>query len=374
MTGIPITGCGAVTPVGLSAPSTCAALRAGVARITALEAEDTHGTVGDSFPPVGGRVPMEWFEGGPVEEEWPGHERFGASLPEPEYLVVEEGVQRLIRLAVPAAQESWEARGGGGAPPDDWGLFIGVDDREDPEDLKALPDAVAAALNGFRPRVRETIPFGRAAGLGALYRAMEALRRGTIAGAMVGGVDSLVRPAVRARLFAEGILKDPDSNPQGILPGEGAAFCVLERDPRAGSPLSLLAGVAVAQEPTAGTGEVNQGEGLTQALREIRATIPLSCTPLVVCDLNGDRYRALEWGLAMTRTFGDLAIDPDVPGSGDFWHPADCTGDSGAASGIVNCIWAMDAMRKGYGGGGEVLVWGASDGPLRSAAVLACTR
>ena len=370
MTSIPITGVGAVTSVGLSAPATCAALRAGITRITPLANEDTHGTLGDAPPPAGGRVPLEWFDGGPREEEWPGHERFGAQMPEPEHLIIEEGGERLARLAIPAATESWRSSGGEGAPPESWGLFVGVDEEEDPESLGRLPDAVTSALGGFKPRVVEILPFGRAAGLGALFRASEAMKKGEISGAVVGGVDSLIRPSVWNRLMEAGILKDPDSNPQGILPGEAAAFCVLQKSPGGIPPLSVLAGVSVAQEPTTGTDDPNQGEGLTKALMAVRSAAPLPFAPLVICDLNGDRYRALEWGLAMTRVLAGLANDPASPGSGDFWHPADCTGDTGAASGILSCIWATDAMRRGYGGNGPSMVWGASEGSLRGAALL----
>jgi 3-oxoacyl-[acyl-carrier-protein] synthase-1 len=370
MTAIPITGVGAVTSVGLSAPATCAALRAGITRITPLEEDDTHGTVGDAPPPVGGRVPLEWFDGGPVEEEWPGHERFGASLPEPEHLVIEEGVDRLIRLAVPAVVECWNGSGGEGTPPASWGLYVGVDSEEDPDSFGRLSSALTQALGGFKPGVVEVLPYGRASGLGALFRASAAITEGRVAGAIVGGVDSLVRPAVRARLLEQGILKDPDSNPQGVLPGEAAAFCVLERNPQKNAAALQLAAVSVGQEPTAETENPNQGKGLTQALRAVRSAVPLSCSPLVICDLNGDRYRAMEWGLARIRVFAGLGDRPEIPGSGEFWHPADCTGDTGAASGILDCIWGMDAIQKGYGGGGKVLVWGASDGPLRAAAIL----
>jgi 3-oxoacyl-[acyl-carrier-protein] synthase-1 len=371
MTAIPITGIGAVTPVGLSAPATCAALRAGITRITPLEVDDTHGTVGDSPPPVGGRVPLEWFDGGPVEEEWPGHERFGASLPVPEHLKIEEGMDRLIRLAVPAVVESWSSAGGEGTPPESWGLYVGLDSEEDQESFGRLSSAITQALGGFKPKVVEILPYGRASGLGALFRASSAIKEGRITGAFVGGVDSLIRPSVRVRLLEQGILKDPDSNPQGILPGEAACFCVLEKNPQKNGAGPLLTAVSLGHEPTAETEDPNLGEGLTQALRAVHSAVPFSYAPLVICDLNGDRYRGMEWGLAKIRVFAGLPNRLDVPGSGEFWHPADCTGDTGAASGILDCIWGMDAIEKGYGGGGQVLVWGASDGPLRAGAVIA---
>jgi 3-oxoacyl-[acyl-carrier-protein] synthase-1 len=250
-------------------------------------------------------------------------------------------------------------------------LYVGVDSEEDADSLPRLSEAVSAALGGFQPNVVEFLPHGRAAGLAAVLLASTAIENGQISGAIVGGVDSLVRPSVWARLAQEEVLKDLETNPQGILPGEAAGFLVLERDTRRNPPLSILAAAGADHEPTAGTDDPNQGEGLTQALWAVRSMAGVTESPLAICDLNGDRYRALEWGLAMTRALSGLAHRPDVPGSGDFWHPADCTGDTGAASGILGSIWAMDAMAKEYGGGDQVLVWGASEGPLRAAVVLA---
>jgi 3-oxoacyl-[acyl-carrier-protein] synthase-1 len=93
--------------------------------------------------------------------------------------------------------------------------------------------------------------------------------------------------------------------------------------------------------------------------------------PLFICDLNGDRYRALEWGLVYGRALGDLRWRYDLATCGQLWHPADCVGDTGAASGILNCIWGVEALRKGYALVDHILVWGASESRLRAAAILA---
>jgi 3-oxoacyl-[acyl-carrier-protein] synthase-1 len=87
--------------------------------------------------------------------------------------------------------------------------------------------------------------------------------------------------------------------------------------------------------------------------------------PLTVCDLNGDRYRAVEWAMASMRAFSDLHGDEPL------WHPADCVGDPGAAAGALSVVWATAALVKGYAPLPQVLVWGASDGALRGAALLA---
>jgi 3-oxoacyl-[acyl-carrier-protein] synthase I len=207
---------------------------------------------------------------------------------------------------------------------------------------------------------------GRAAALAALHRAARHLSDGRVDVAVVGGVDWLLRRSAHARMNENGTLRHKD-NDAGVIPGEAAAFMVLQTG-GGGGALAQLSGTAVAEEPTAGSDSPNQGAGLTLAIRKARQRgRALDAWPRVVCDLNGERYRALEWSLVSVRTLGDL---PEGPASGPAWLPAEWIGDPGAASGLVSAIWAVTAMRKGYARAGRALVWGASDGPLRGAAIL----
>jgi len=359
-----VTGVGAVTPVGLSAPASCAALRAGIARLAEIETYFVDGELFDLAPVVGGRVPTEWFSGGPVEWEWPGHERFEATPPPPPEKLVVPGPERLVEIAGPAAREAVESadlspRSGPA------GLFVGMDDAEDPAPLeRALRPIVGAACREF-----EVYAAGRAAGLLAIEGALEALAEDRVDVAIVGGVDSWIRAPVLRRLDEAGILRTA-SNPQGLIPGEAAAFVVLESIDKARArgvePLARCLAAATAAEPTAGTDDPNQATGLTTAMRQAASTAGgFEVPPLVVCDLNGDRYRASEWSMAAIRTLGTLH------GEMALWHPADCIGDPGAASGIVNVVWSVAALTKGYAPAGRALIWGASEGPTRGAAVFA---
>ncbi len=359
-----ITGIGAITPVGLSAPATCAALRAGIARMKELPGFRVEGEAFATVPAVGGRVPTEWLSGGPAPWEWPGHERFGAEAPPPPETRVPPDHRRLAELAALAAREAFEEAGAGSRRPARLGLYAGLPDGEAaPPVLGDLPAALGCRLD-------PVVPFaaGRAAALLALQRAAEDLAAGRADAALVVGVDSLIRAPVLARLYREGLLRCP-SCPEGVIPGEGAAALFLEKEGRAAArgarPRAALLSAAVAEEATAGTDRVNQAAGLTAALREAAADAGgLSAPPLVVCDLNGDRYRALEWGMASIRTLG--ALHGEMP----LWHPADCTGDPGAASGAVNLVWAVTAFGRGYAQRDRAVVFGASDGRPRAAAVL----
>lgn len=370
MSEVAITGIGAVTPVGLSAITSAAALRAGISRSGPFHSSrrDTHR--GHDKPATGGRVPLEWLSGGPAAEEWPGHERFGVEPPPPAHLIIDDGEERLALLAAPALGEAWARAGGAGAPPSDWGVFIGLPEDADDACRAALERALANALDGFRPSLLEFIPQGRAAALAAVHRARRALASGRIAGAFAGGVDSLIRPSSYARLLAADRIRDAEFNPQGVAPAEAAAFLVLEARARGAKPLAWLEGDGVANEPTAGSDSPNLAVGLTRALRGAREGVRLSVLPLVICDLNGDRGRALEWALGSTRALGDLRWGGPESTSGETWHPADCFGDCGAASGAVDCAWAIEALEAGYARSETVLIWGASDGALRAAAIL----
>jgi len=186
--------------------------------------------------------------------------------------------------------------------------------------------------------------------------------------ALVGGVDSQIRPEVLERLDRAGALKSA-KRPEGINPGEGAAFLVVTRS-EGGRPgpypcLGNVLGTARCEEPTGGTDEPCRAEGLSLAIKAARKMAPpLSTRPLVLCDLNGDRYRGLEWTMALVRTLGDL------PGDADVWHPADCVGDAGAGLSALNLVWAVTAMQKGYAGADRALIWGTSAGKDRAAVLL----
>ncbi len=362
---IVVTGLGAVSPVGLYVQAMCAALRAGVARMGEVETHFVDGELLGKVPAIGGRVPTERFEEGYVPDEWPGHDRFEVPLPPSLERLVPPGTKRLVELALPAAREALsDAR-----PAPGWGetigLYLGMDEHDDPAPLvEALKSVLGDALE---PVV--VIPAGRAAALAAFSAGLADLREGKVHGALAGGVDSLIRGPVLARLEAAGTLKS-ESVPQGVIPGEGAAFLYIESAERAGKRearvLARLLSAGTSMEPTAGTNEPNRSDGLTRVLHQVcRDAGGLKATPLVVCDLNGDRYRALEWAMASVRTVGKLHGDMEIQ------HPADCIGDCGAASGALNAVWAVVSFLKGYAGAERVLVWGGSEGKMRGAAMFA---
>ena len=335
---IVLTGRGLVTPVGLSTAASCAALRAGVARLQELPAGLVDPASNEEKPICGGMVPIAG-------------------------LAAEPEASRVARLAQYALAEALNSCLGNTPPKGEIGLYLGLDEQED-----AAP-ALAACRDLLPKATPQPLTEGRCTGLLALHAALRALQQGQVTTAVVGGVDSLIRPTVLQRLQEKEMLQSP-TNPQGIVPGEGAGFLVLEKaeeaERRGVIPQALVLAAALADEPTAGSEEVNQALGLTTALRQTIAEAgDLQAPPLVICDLNGDRYRALEWAFAAMRTIGHL--QGEVP----LFHPADCLGDTGAASGLINLLWASEALTKGYARADRALIWGASENCKRAAAILA---
>jgi len=358
---INLTALGAVTPVGLTAAASCAALRAGISNLQEIGNFAVDGQEFDQEPAVGGRVPLEWLDGKPEPELWPGHERWEIPEPPPLESIIEPGTERLKRLIAPALADLLQSPGWPREPAARLGLYLGLDDNEDAEAVAAL---VQEGLPVDCLTVKATTR-GRAAGLAAVAAAVADLAAGNIAAAVVGGIDSLIRPDSLEQLERAGILRSAVNN-HGIIPGEAAGFILLETGPDSrGRALARVLGAATAVEPTAGSDDPSQARGLTEAVRgAVRQAALRDGPPLVVCDLNGDRYRAIEWALADPRTLRHLG------GKVRLWHPADCLGDCGAASGLVDLVWGTVAMDKGYAGNDRVLVWGGSENELRGAAVI----
>jgi 3-oxoacyl-[acyl-carrier-protein] synthase-1 len=202
---------------------------------------------------------------------------------------------------------------------------------------------------------------GHAGMISLLAEASALLATERVRSCVVAGVDSYLSPDRLAALDASYRLKSA-RNVDGLVPGEAAAALVVEaadrRRPR-GAPLGVVSAVGLGEEPeTVCSEKASTGRGLCEALR---AVVPASC-PWVICDLNGESYRAFEWGVARTR-MGEVfsALRRVVV-------PAASLGDVGAATGGVLLASALAALQRGYAPAEEAIVWSASDGPLRAAA------
>lgn len=343
--GAELLGVGMMTPVGVTAPSTAAAIRAGIIRTRETPLLDLR-----FRPYIGAFIPEE-------------------HLPEPD-LPAARGLaareQRMLRLALPALREA--AEGLTRPVP----LMLGLPEgsaagkHEPVPFLKALSHASGLALDMDRSRC---FPKGRAAGLLALDAAVRLLDEGRVPDVLVGGVDSLLDPMTLAALEGEGRIRQ-HGPVDGLIPGEGGVFLWLGR-PGSGKrlnrrPVARIVATATGTEPGHRySREPYLGEGLAEACRLLFAAIPAGLPPVrcVYAGFNGERFWAKEWGVTFLRSRERFVESYEIA------HPAENVGDPGAAYGPLMVGVAALGLRKGYCKG-PVLVWCSSDHEARGAALL----
>jgi 3-oxoacyl-[acyl-carrier-protein] synthase-1 len=188
---------------------------------------------------------------------------------------------------------------------------------------------------------------------------------------LVGGVESYQDIDTLHWLEAQDRLKLKEQ-PNGFIPGEGAGFVLLCSRERAQSMGLACAAEIVstgrgAEQRLCFTGMPNLGEGLTQALQVAFSSehCPLQQLRAVYSDLNGESWRADEWGYTFVRT-GERHASPI-----NMRHPASNWGDIGAASGPALIALASVELNHNLEPHDMVLVWASSDlHPSRSACIL----
>lgn len=186
---------------------------------------------------------------------------------------------------------------------------------------------------------------------------------------LVAGVGSYFDPKTLAELEALGRLKSA-TNRDGFIPGECGVVLLLEAvevaRERGVRPLAILRGWGRDMEPRSlASGEISSGQGLARAIKQAFASVEATTgVTWVACDLNGESYRASEWGLVQ-------ASLPALVGTvRATWHPADCIGDVGGASGGVLLATVARAFARGYHPAQRALVWTGSDRGARSAVIV----
>ncbi len=183
---------------------------------------------------------------------------------------------------------------------------------------------------------------GRCRAIENVIQAVEDLRKGKHQMALVGFADSLADDDTLAALAkADRLLGG--TNSEGIIAGELAGAVLLETESHArkrnARVYAYLSGWGKGTEPNPWTGpNASRAEGLTDAFLESLEKSGRKETEIgmIINDLNGERDRALEWGLTQSRVFPS--------GNHKLMHPADCLGDCGAASAMALLVLAAGIM------------------------------
>jgi 3-oxoacyl-[acyl-carrier-protein] synthase I len=340
---VAIVSTGARTPVGLTAAPSAAAWRAGISAAGAHPFMIDR--LGDPMP-------------GALDE-----------LLDPTLM----GPERLVEIAASAMREVCEPLRNASRSPVSLPLYLALPELRPGFSEREADEVRDRLAQSDLPMVSFTetaaVPGGHAAGIAALVSASDRIRRGELETCLVGGVESYFHPDTMEWLDSFRQLAGADAR-SAFVPGEAAGFCLLMSE-RARERAGLQ---ALAEVGDGGLGreaillktpDVCLGEGLTAAVRgALRNLAGRGTVNSVICDINGERYRADEWAFVCLR-LPELFDDPT-----SYWCPAEAWGDVGAASGALFAMLACEAAARGYGPGPNTLLWASSEGGLRAAVVI----
>jgi 3-oxoacyl-[acyl-carrier-protein] synthase-1 len=329
---------GMVTPVGLDAPSSCAAMRA------RLDGFSETRFIG----PGGG-----WLIGAPVPlpRNWTGQVRMARLL---------AGAIVEIFRKVPEAEGTAALV-----------LCVGEETRpgrpvRDTAELVRQVTDITGLPHSTRIQV---VAHGRPSGFVALMQARRLMAEGAPS-VIVAGVDSYLTTLSVAHYLAEGRLLT-GANANGFIPGEAAAAILCTK----GGGALALTGLGLAREAAFiynGQGDEPghhrplRGDGMTQAYRLAldEANVDLARVDYRISDLIGESYWFKQSALAHMR------LERGRKEFQDIWSPAENVGNVGAAVVPMMLGMALAAAQKGYAMGSPVLVEASGDDGACGAAVL----
>lgn len=328
-----IKAAGLVTSVGLTAPSSCAAIRAKLSNAT-----ETAFVNGLAERIVGHEVPLE---------------------------IPWRGRYRLVHFAARAIKECMT--GLNREQLAEIPMFLCVADpqrpgRDEGLDASLLEDICEELEIECAPQ-SEIVALGRVGAAYALARSRSVIESGVARLALVVGVDSLLHEATLDAYDEAGRLLTR-ANSNGFLPGEGAGAILVGRIDAKGE--IRCTGLGFSREEAHVDSEVPlRGNGLTAAVHAALhdAACGLHDIDYRIADLSGEHYYFKEAALMV----GRLARAPRA--AHEIWHPAECIGETGAVIGVAVFAMAWTAARRGYAPGRRVLTHFSADNGDRAAAV-----
>ncbi len=336
MTALAILNVGMVSGVGLTAPTSGAAIRCAIDNF-----EETR------FIDSGG----EWILGCqvPLEQPWRGRLKLLKMLA----LAVRECVANVPQLNLKQVP-----------------LLLCVAEAERPGRLANLDNSLLTDLQteiglSFHEK-SQVIAEGRVGGVAALRQARQLVEAEKLPQVLIVGVDSLlVAASLRAYEEQEKLLTSQNSD--GFIPGEAAAAILVGKLLLRAEPQLLCLGLGSAMESAfEGSKLPLRADGLVEAIRGAlgEAGYDMGDLDFRITDASGGQYNFKEAALALTRLLRKRKEKFDI------WHPADCIGEVGAAIVPVILVVAWFACRKGYVDGPRILCHVGNDEGKRGALVL----
>ncbi len=226
----------------------------------------------------------------------------------------------------------------------------------------ALQDYAADALGLGRDMLAIVPGHGPSAGFAGLSWARAYLAEHERC--LVAAADSLIGARPLARLAQQRRLLT-DANPDGLVPGEGAACVLLGRG--GGPALARIRGLGFGQEPGLRTNDVPlRAAGIVAASRAAlaEAGCAMDDIDLRISDAAGESYEFKEQALLLPRLL--QAPKAELP----VLLPAASLGHMGAAAGICGLVMATEALACQLAPGPRIMCFAGSTGPDRAALVV----
>jgi len=355
-----VTGLGMVSPIGHDVVTSCASAHAGIVRLTTLDYFSIFDAEEASLDKAVGQ-PMRDFSDGFV------------------------GIGRLIRLGSAAINDlfSYMGRAPHHLSPR-CGLFLNVSsgyyqdhletmereqegmlirDEDDP-DYEPFTSQIRQYRYGklLIPRLCEQcdlkiddeyqrIYFEDQVGvITAIRDAILLLKSGKLERCIIGGIDSYVESEMLEILASLKLLKTPD-NPAGLIPGEAAAFFMLERHDVAkqlnARIEAYLDSPSIVEEKIHRFSDVpSHGQALSKAISQTYEQVLQTKKPIgtILFNLNGDPRKSAEWG----NTVVNVSLSYPIK-EAKYWYPAESFSETGAATAaIALCFGVRSVVRQHF--------------------------
>ncbi|SAL14871.1 3-oxoacyl-(acyl carrier protein) synthase [Caballeronia arvi] len=330
---IAILNTGLVTSVGLSAPASCAAIRAKISNPTETRFIGSDG---------------EWIMAHQVQLQKPWR-----------------GRTKLTKMAAMAIKECLA-----GLERDEWAqipLLLCVAEGGRPGRIDGLDDLlfeeIAQELSADFHAESAVFAHGRVSAAIALERARSMLSD-SVPRVLIAAADSLLGWPTLSVYQRQGRLLGAE-NSNGFIAGEGAGALLVGLDNGEDRPLCI--GIGFGTERAAiDSDKPLRGDGLTFAIKAALtdAGCALHELDFRVTDLSGEQYYFKEASIALSRSL--RAHKESLP----LWHPAECCGEGGAIAGPVCVAVAGRAMPTGYAPGPAALLHFSADDGARAALVM----
>jgi 3-oxoacyl-[acyl-carrier-protein] synthase-1 len=203
---------------------------------------------------------------------------------------------------------------------------------------------------------------GRVGPAQAIQQAQQMMARQEAGYCVVAGVDTFLT-AGTLRAYEERMRLLTEKHSNGFIPGEAGAAVLLGR----GDSGLMIQGIGFGEEKAhIESEEPLRADGMVAAIKGALtvAGMKMSDLDFRITDANGEQYVFKEASLALSRILRKRKEEFDI------WHPAECTGEVGAATVPVALAVAEASTRKGYVKGQNIICHFGNDDGERAAVIV----